>query len=709
MFRTCYAFEAKFQQSISFSANDYLLGLRKENDHWLFVYHVDGRLGAVPINYVEKSEAKPANEVSKIIESALVAIAEKDIYDKFSIINYLQQLKKSLLSGSPPESAPSFPVRYSERQCVKPSDAPSSVTVESACSLTNETSESITKRSPGIGFLMLDKLRTSTCTSFDRCVHGFIKMLNVLSDADPQYATLSKQLISEVLDPNSSVARSVYSRTQDWKGLQKHVRSLENKMKDQQENSWPLVEDDATVINDLDLLTTLICNASADMVRTFLSDDRLPVILSYLYQREKRAVVRRFYLLISVATCHIQPTIWSVYLDSGLPMEVIRELKSSEICQLDLILNFRVLTVLFARSGSLPVNLYNELDESFFGHIFAMISRPKVLGPPPSGDFTSVKAKTSLVDTLAELHLTDGDAPPPTRSDISGNTTPSELLLDSFVRLVCAANRHFCASPSAPMTPILKTMLNNHNATGSLIERLLHLFNRGVDPLDVDGVAFVRQFRRALHTGLDDASQLYDATAPYQDTSASPDPYRSAKSYDSLSLHNGASEVGTSCSDEYSSDVDEEPRSVCSKRGASPQANLTEATLHLDPDTPRNAARKLIADIFSDSKTAKLVYCNDVEVVVDVIIRHLCDLPASSPDLPEFIYCLDKVIRNSDYMSRVSGPYRLQDLTEALLGVEGSAGGCDASKFRDFTTPRSLRLANGVLSLLRSTNGSHIH
>ncbi|VDD82282.1 unnamed protein product [Mesocestoides corti] len=673
MFRTCYAFEAKFQQSISFSANDYLLGLRKENDHWLFVYHVDGRLGAVPINYVEKSEAKPANEVSKIIESALVAIAEKDIYDKFSII------------------------------------------------------------------------------------------------------------------------KSVYSRTQDWKGLQKHVRSLENKMKDQQENSWPLVEDDATVINDLDLLTTLICNASADMVRTFLSDDRLPVILSYLYQREKRAVVRRFYLLISVATCHIQPTIWSVYLDSGLPMEVIRELKSSEICQLDLILNFRVLTVLFARSGSLPVNLYSkfkqeqvthedmgrgerlcatgahldtffvdELDESFFGHIFAMISRPKVLGPPPSGDFTSVKAKTSLVDTLAELHLTDGDAPPPTRSDISGNTTPSELLLDSFVRLVCAANRHFCASPSAPMTPILKTMLNNHNATGSLIERLLHLFNRGgesfamkgkafpkpsacfgyfvisnwnnpscliflsnrlVDPLDVDGVAFVRQFRRALHTGLDDASQLYDATAPYQDTSASPDPYRSAKSYDSLSLHNGASEVGTSCSDEYSSDVDEEPRSVCSKRGASPQANLTEATLHLDPDTPRNAARKLIADIFSDSKTAKLVYCNDVEVVVDVIIRHLCDLPASSPvchpyylccecsspDLPEFIYCLDKVIRNSDYMSRVSGPYRLQDLTEALLGVEGSAGGCDASKFRDFTTPRSLRLANGVLSLLRSTNGSHIH
>ncbi len=54
MFKTRYPFEAKYPQSISFGADDTLLGLRKENDHWMYVYHVDGRLGAVPQNYVEE-------------------------------------------------------------------------------------------------------------------------------------------------------------------------------------------------------------------------------------------------------------------------------------------------------------------------------------------------------------------------------------------------------------------------------------------------------------------------------------------------------------------------------------------------------------------------------------------------------------------------------------------------------------------------------
>lgn len=67
------------------------------------------------------------------------------------------------------------------------------------------------------------------------------------------------------------------------------------------------------------------------MVCTCLSDDRLPLALSYLYQGEKSALVRRFYLLVAMATCHIQPAVWPVYLDSGLPMEIIREIRSSDV------------------------------------------------------------------------------------------------------------------------------------------------------------------------------------------------------------------------------------------------------------------------------------------------------------------------------------------------------------------------------------------
>lgn len=57
----------------------------------------------------------------------------------------------------------------------------------------------IAKRPPGVAYLMLDKLRNSTLTSFDRCVTGFVKMMKVLADADPQMAGLSNELIRELL------------------------------------------------------------------------------------------------------------------------------------------------------------------------------------------------------------------------------------------------------------------------------------------------------------------------------------------------------------------------------------------------------------------------------------------------------------------------------------------------------------------------------
>ncbi len=67
------------------------------------------------------------------------------------------------------------------------------------------------------------------------------------------------------------------------------------------------------------------------MVRTSLNGDGFPNALSYLYHSEKRKLVRRFYLLVLVATCHIQPGLWTAYLDTTLPMEIVRELKTGDV------------------------------------------------------------------------------------------------------------------------------------------------------------------------------------------------------------------------------------------------------------------------------------------------------------------------------------------------------------------------------------------
>ncbi|KAL5962334.1 NCK-interacting protein with SH3 domain [Taenia solium] len=683
MFVSRFPFTAKFPQSISFSADDHFLGLRKENDHWLYVFHEDGRLGAVPINYVEESSSKSPEDVCKIIDSAIAEMVSRDIYEKETILSYLKELKDDLLSNCSKANLP---------------NSRSNATAKKTSRGNGET-KNLTAQVPGISFLMVDKLRNATLASFGRCTNGLVKVLKVLSDADPQLTTLSNELILELLDPNPTVRRSIYVRTEDWKGLQEHIAHLEQRAKNQQEGSWSLIDDDAMVISDLDKFVELLCNADPDMVCTCLSDDRLPLALSYLYQGEKNVLVRRFYLLVAMATCHIQPAVWPVYLDSGLPMEIIREIRSSDVGSLDFILDLRVLTVLLAKSNSLPVNLQNELNESFFDCVFGIVSRFVTGKMNPTID------KSPITGAMRRLCVSDTNSPQ-TQANDNAKTKSSILLLDTFIQFVCAANRHFCTSQSTPLTPITNTMLGNHAATRDLVERLLYIFNRDVDPLSLDGVLFVRRLRSALHEGFDTSSQLYSGFLLDEDPDDESGMGLFAKSRRISSTQSSAGENGAgagevSGSGEHVSSADESGVRVGgSGKSLHHRTGLTDATLQLAPDTPRNAARKLLADIFSNRDTANLIYHNDVNVVIDVIIRQICDLPANSPNLSEFLFCMDKVIRNTDCMSRSSGPYRLGDIIEALRGVEFSANTFSASNSRDFTISRSLRLTNDLLALL---------
>lgn len=43
---------------------------------------------------------------------------------------------------------------------------------------------------------------------------------------------------------------------------------------------------------------------------------------------------------------------------------------------------------------------------------------------------------------------------------------------------------------------------------------------------------------------------------------------------------------------------------------------------------PKNSVEKLLIDILADPKTAKLIYVNDVEVLIDIILRHLLNIPS---------------------------------------------------------------------------------
>lgn len=43
---------------------------------------------------------------------------------------------------------------------------------------------------------------------------------------------------------------------------------------------------------------------------------------------------------------------------------------------------------------------------------------------------------------------------------------------------------------------------------------------------------------------------------------------------------------------------------------------------------PKNSVEKMLNDILADPKAAKLFYINDIEVLIDIIIRQLLNVPS---------------------------------------------------------------------------------
>lgn len=140
------------------------------------------------------------------------------------------------------------------------------------------------------------------------------------------------------------------------------------------------------------------------------------------------------------------------------------------------------------------------------------------------------------------------------------------------------------------------------------------------DPLNLDGVSFVRKLRGTLGECFDLSSDQYNGSLLYRGANGESDNGLYARSR------------RLSSNGHY---VDNENGEVsggdCPKFPSQHRPSLADVALQSAPDTPVNAARKLLADIFSTRETASLVYHNDVKVVIDVIIRQICDLPATSP------------------------------------------------------------------------------
>ncbi|XP_025207112.1 NCK-interacting protein with SH3 domain [Melanaphis sacchari] len=67
---------------------------------------------------------------------------------------------------------------------------------------------------------------------------------------------------------------------------------------------------------------------------------------------------------------------------------------------------------------------------------------------------------------------------------------------------------------------------------------------------------------------------------------------------------------------------------------------------------PKNSVEKMLNDILADSKTAKLLYINDVEVLVDFIIRQLLNVPSEEMARTSYLELCKNIIFNTEYLNQ---------------------------------------------------------
>uniref|UniRef100_A0A2S2P683 NCK-interacting protein with SH3 domain n=1 Tax=Schizaphis graminum TaxID=13262 RepID=A0A2S2P683_SCHGA len=81
---------------------------------------------------------------------------------------------------------------------------------------------------------------------------------------------------------------------------------------------------------------------------------------------------------------------------------------------------------------------------------------------------------------------------------------------------------------------------------------------------------------------------------------------------------------------------------------------------------PNNSVEKMLNDILADSKTAKLFYVNDIEVLVDIIIRQLLNIPSEEMARTSYLELCKNVIFNTEYLDR---RHKLSDLNNCLQEI----------------------------------------
>nr|XP_012229335.1 PREDICTED: NCK-interacting protein with SH3 domain isoform X1 [Linepithema humile] len=288
-------------------------------------------------------------------------------------------------------------------------------------------------------YQLLDQVRKNTQLSHDMSKVAVTVVVSGLRQMLPDAVSHYFDALLHQLQTPLTVSKMSIEETYDANRLKIIFTELTSCKEDSQQRSWMLHEDEAIIVEYIKELTEILTNADANVSKYILRQDRYNgvTILVQYYQMETRWTIRQLLLQSFGVMCSLDAVVLTIMLNSILPMELARDMRSNPRNVLKLNYSSLLLTMIFSMGEPMPVTHLEQLGPDFISFLLDLIETPP---------------DTDLEDQIPDL----------------------------FVNLILSYNLQFTTSEN-----IVLNALRERTVAKTFTEKILFLFNREEDPVRI--------------------------------------------------------------------------------------------------------------------------------------------------------------------------------------------------------------------------------
>ncbi|XP_011500220.1 PREDICTED: NCK-interacting protein with SH3 domain isoform X2 [Ceratosolen solmsi marchali] len=327
----------------------------------------------------------------------------------------------------------------SQKKEIVKSNSQSSVRQSPNQSPVKSRSSSLTDINSRTAYLLLDQVRHSTQLSHEMSKVAVTVVLSGLQEILPSSMSHYFDAILSQLQVPLNLTKLNIEETYDANRLKIIFTELTSCKEDSQQRSWMLHEDEPTICEYIKELTSILTNADANVSRHVLVQDQYDGVCTLIqyYQMETRWTIRQLLLQSFGVMCSLDHIVLKIMLESILPMELARDMKSNPRNVEKLNYSSLLLTMIFSMGEPMPITHFEQVGTEFISFLLDLIENPP---------------DTDLDDQIP----------------------------DQFVNLILSYNLQFNASDN-----VILDALGERTVAKIFTEKVLFLLNREIDPVRI--------------------------------------------------------------------------------------------------------------------------------------------------------------------------------------------------------------------------------